>query len=85
MFVTEGVVVEILEHGFRLDCGTEVATQTPGRKLGLRRGDRVRVKGGSGGGDTFLSSSAWKFALFGRLSLRVPVNEHERRSWLWWL
>jgi hypothetical protein len=89
MQVVDGAVTEILERGFVLDAGggalVRVATQTAGRKLGLRRGDHVSVFGGYGGGDVFLSSHASKSILFGRFSIRVPVSSHERRSLVWWL
>jgi hypothetical protein len=89
MFSIEGKVVGLLDRGFLLDTGggepTQVVTQKPGKALGLRRGDRVQVMGGPGGEGVFLSSSAWKEILFGRRSIRVPVNEYETRSWLWWL
>lgn len=85
MFSIEGLVTEILDYGFVLDGTTTVSTMTKGKKLGLRRGDRVVVRGGPGGPKTFLSSSATKTVLFGRVTIDVPVNEHDRRSWLFWL
>jgi hypothetical protein len=85
MFTTSGTVTDILEYGFKLDSGTIVSTQTPGSRPGLRRGDDVQVTGGPGGNGVFLSSSAWKKVLFGRVTIRVPVNSHEKRSLLWWL
>jgi len=88
VFSTEGNVKALLDYGFILDGGdgetVEVATQTPGRRLGLRSGDHIKVLGGSGGPGVFLSSSAYKRILFGRFVIRVPVNSYERRSWWWW-
>lgn len=84
MVATSGTVIEIQDHGFVIDKGkfgtTVVATQTRGCDLGLRKGDYVSVMGGYGGGDVFLSSSATK-ELFGRFTVNVPVNSHERLPW----
>jgi hypothetical protein len=74
---TEGAVVAILDHGFRLDTGggvtQVVTTQAAGSELDLDVGDQVTVEGGPRDDGTFAGSSARKRLPSGKV-VAIEIN-----------
>ncbi len=71
MGFTEGIVIALDRRGFRIHniwgSDQDIRTMTPGTRLALSVGDRVRVNGGVGADGAFACST---------ISLILPSGEH---------
>ncbi len=82
MSFTEGTIVALLPFGFRIETiwgsTLDCSTMTPGHRLALAVGDRVRLTGGIDAAGVFATSSLHRIL---RSGAHEEVLDRPLRSW----